>query len=166
MYPIVSTLPRLANSARVGKTTIKVPIENNDAQLLEQLGEILKELKCAHLDVLHYQMLYQFRGTDHPSPDKLVPRTLIVSQEMLLLCNEDLSSSQVRLTLVDSTPLKSITKIHSEDNPLHLTVFFRSNATMFGRPRKWRLSFDSRSVAAKTRDECRRACAEVGNTTA
>lgn len=161
-YPIISTLPPLANSIRLvaDNSQRKVLIENTDAQLLDGITDILRSFQSNLVDVLHYQMLHQYRKKE---PNILFPRSLVISQEMILLCDEDLTLSHVKVSCADSNRLKNILHLRFEDNPLHLTILFKSKA-VFGPGKKWRLIFESRSAAMRTRDECKRACAEVGNT--
>ncbi len=153
-------MPPLANSVRlvVDKSLKKVRIENTDAQLLDGVTGILRSLKNEQLDVLHYQMVFQFK---RKQPDKMIPRSLILSQETLLLCDEDLASTTVRVKLVDSIKLKKISKLKIEDNPLCLTIHFKPNAVT---SRKWRLCFENRAAVIKARDEFKRACNELGVT--
>ena len=158
-YPIITTIPPLANSVRavVDKSLKKVLIENKDAQLLDGVMDILRSFKNTQLDVLHYQMCFQYRRN---KADKMIPRSIILSQEMLLLCDEDLTTPSVQLKLVDSIKLKGISRVKIEDNPHCMTIYFKSNVVT---SRKWRLFFETRTAASRTRDECKRACSEVGN---
>ena len=137
----------------------KVLIENTDAQLLDGVTEILRGLKSTLFDVTHYQMVFQYKKK-HASI--LYPRSLVVSQDFILLCDEDLTSCDAKISLVDSNRLKNIFQVRTEENPLHLTIMFKSKA-VFGPGKKWRLIFETRTAATRTREECKRACAEIGN---
>lgn len=137
----------------------KVLIENTDAQLLDGVTDILRGLKSTLFDVVHYQMVFQYKKKQ---PSMLFPRTLIVSQELILLCDEDLTSVVAKVSLTDYNRLKNIFQVKVEENSLHLTILFKSKAFV-GPGQKWRLIFESRSAAARTRDDCNRACADIGN---
>lgn len=160
-YPIITTLPPLANSVRsvADNSSKKVLIENTDAQLLDGITDILRGLKSTLFDVTHYQMVFQYKKK---YPKVLYSRSLVVSQELILLCDEDLTSCQAKVSLVDSNRLKNIFQVRVEENPLHVTILFKSKAFV-GPGQKWRLVFESRTAAARSREECHRACAEVGN---
>jgi hypothetical protein len=160
-YPIITTIPPLANSIRsvADNSSRKVLIENTDAQLLDGITEILTTLKSSLVDVSHYQMLFQYKKKQ---PNILFPRTLVISQEMILLCDEDLTGNTVKISLLDSNRLKNIFQVRTEENPLHLTILFKSKAFV-GPGKKWRLIFETKSAAARTKEECKRACQEIGN---
>ena len=159
-YPIITRIPQVANvqrNAMKPKPLSNVRIENKDGQLLEQVTKFLGSV--ADHDIIHYQMVYQINSK---RPGWKAPRSIILTQSMLLLCTEDLTSVGVKLTVIDNSALKDVSKIYFEENPLFVTfVFKRTNVLSV--KRKWRVFCDARGPSTKLLEECKRACNEIGN---
>lgn len=160
-YPIITRLPQIANAIRSNLKPIplfNVKIENKDAQLLEHVMKYISTMGTDN-DIVHYQMVYQVWRT---RPGVRIPRTIILTQSLILLCSEELHSVDIGLKVLDSASLKDVFKIYPEDNPLYMTVVFKPSS-VFSSRRKWRLCTDSRSTVQRLLEESRRACAEKGN---
>ena len=110
-------------------------------------------------DVVHYQMLFQIWRN---KPGVSAARSVVLTPSLLLLCEEDLSSVDVHLKILDTAFLKDVWKITPEANPLQLTFIFKPTS-VFATRRKWRLRADSRQAMAKLEEECRRVCTEANN---
>lgn len=160
-YPIITRLPQIANAIRSNLKPVSLPnvkIENKDAQLLEHVMKYISSLGTDH-DIVHYQMAYQVWRN---RPGIKVPRTVILTQSLILLCSEELNSVDIGLKVLDSAGLKDVFKIYAEDNPLYVTLVFKPSS-VFSSKRKWRLCTDSRNTVSRLLEECRRACTEKGN---
>lgn len=160
-YPIITRLPQIANAIRSNLKPVVLPnvkIDNKDAQLLEHVMKYISSLGSDH-DIVHYQMVYQVWRT---RPGVKIPRTIILTQSLILLCSEELHTVDIGLKVLDSAGLKDVFKIYPEDNPLFVTVVFKPSS-VFSSKRKWRLCTDSRATVTRLLEECRRACVEKGN---
>lgn len=159
-YPIITRIPQVANvqrNAMKPKPLSNVRIENKDGQLLEQVTKFIAS--SADHDIVHYQMVYQINSK---RPGWKAPRSIVVTQTLLLLCSEDLTSVGVKLTVLDTSSLKDVSKIYFEENPLFVTFVFKRTKVLSVK-RKWRVFCDARSPSAKLLEECKRACMQVGN---
>lgn len=163
LYPIISNIPKSANTRRAelhSSLVRNVAIENKDQQLVENILAYTSSLGSDH-DIVHYQMAYQ---TWRTRPGVKVPRTVVLTQSMALLCAEQLDSTEVQLEIVDTADLMDVYKILSEDNPMYVTFIIKpARKMLMGSKRKWRLCTDSRTASARLQDICRRTCAEKGN---
>lgn len=160
-YPIITRLPQIANAIRGNLKPVplaNVKIENKDAQLLEHVMKYISNMGTDN-DIVHYQMVYQVWRT---RPGVRIPRTVILTQSLILLCSEELHSVNIGLKVLDSASLKDVFKIYPEDNPLYMTIVFKPSS-VFSSRRKWRLCTDSRNTVSRLLEESRRACAEKGN---
>jgi hypothetical protein len=160
-YPLITRVPQVANiqrNARRPKPLSNVRIENKDGQLLEQISKHLGTL--SDHDIVHYQMVHT---TNSKRPGWQAPRSVVLTKSMLFLCREDLSSVDVRLTVLDSSHLKDVRKVFHEDNPLFVTFVFKRTGVLSAQ-RKWRVFCDARPPAARLLEECKRACHDVLNT--
>jgi hypothetical protein len=157
-YPIITRVNQLANAVRIALKPSPRPtvqIENKDGQLIECVTGLLG----ADPDIVHYQMGYQLVGKNH---NERVPRTVILTQTLALLCCEDVSSVEVKLRILDSSALKDVARVYVKDNPL-LVTYKLKGSTMFSGKRTWRMCLESNTAASRLLDETRRACADVGN---
>jgi hypothetical protein len=60
-------------------------------------------------DILHYQMLFQVNKKDSSSGgNPLLPRTIILTPSVLLLCDEDLCNEEVSVKIIDRVEVKNI----------------------------------------------------------
>lgn len=159
-YPISTRIPQIANIQRNNNKNAPLPnvkIENKDGQLLEQIMKFTGDS-----DISFYQLLYQ---TWRKKPGLKIPRSIILTKSLILLCSEDLSSIEVKLTILDQYGLKDIAKIsHDEtNNTLNIVIVFKRRNVVSSK-KKWRLYTDSRNISSRIMDELKRACHEVGNT--
>ena len=134
-------------------TCFQTRIENSDHQLLDEVSKIEGTVS----DILHYQLLFEWWKQ---RPGVTAPRSIILTSEHLLLCDEDFTLPNVRLRLVDKVHVDDVVKIRSEDNPLHLT-FIMKPTSVFGGKRRWRLTAQLRTAIEKLRLETRRACRQA-----
>jgi hypothetical protein len=74
-----------------------VRITNRDSELLNKVS-----------DISQYQMAFQV-WRKHPGLS--VPRTVIFTPTTFLLCDEDLTTSNVQLTVLDSAAVKDVHKV-------------------------------------------------------
>lgn len=160
-HPIVTTVPPLANTIRLAKhpPLNKVKIQNTDGELLDSVVHIVRDLDGELTDVVHYQMLYQYWKK---KADVSVPRTIIITPTFFLLCEENLASIDVQLKLIDHVAIKDVRTIRSEDDPLELTILIKPSSRLKLKDRRWRLRSDTRAAMSRVRDECRKACADLG----
>ncbi len=160
-YPMITRIRQVANVQRASHallTLSNVKIENKDSELLEQVMQHVSSLGTSHDDIVHYQLVYQLlKGKG----DK-VPRTVIITQSSIILCYENLFSTNVELTIIDSHHLKDIQEIYAEENALYTTVVFK-RTNMLARRQKWCFCTDARNPSSRLLEECRRACIEIGN---
>lgn len=192
-HPMVTRIPQVANVQRASHSLLKLPnvkIENKDGPLLEQVMRYVNSLGMMQDDISHYQMVYQVfplsrekekaggggagAGSDSYSAAtgalgaggmgaiRKLPRTVIITQTLILLCKENLCSNSVDLQVLDSYPLKEIQQIYAEENALFITVVFKRSSVLAKRKR-WRFCTDARNPSSRLLEECKRACAEVGN---
>lgn len=110
-------------------------------------------------DIVHYQLLFQ-RWKRRPG--EIAPRSLILTSEHLLLCEEDFTLPNVTLRLIDKASISDVLRIRSEDDPLHLTFIFKPTS-VFGPRRKWRLVGSLRGAIEKLRTEARRLCPQAAS---
>jgi hypothetical protein len=164
-YPISTRIPQIANIQRNSmkpQPLNNVKIENKDSQLLEQILKFTN----GDQDISYYQLLYQ---TWRKKPGMKLPRSIILTKSLILLCSEDLYSIDVKLNILDSYQLKDIAKIsHGEDttntnSQNHIVLIFK-RMNVLSTKKKWRLYSDSRTISQRVIDELKRACEEVGNT--
>jgi hypothetical protein len=161
-YPLITRVNKAANLQRSSFVPIPLPnvnIDNKDFQLVEQVMHLTLSLGGDH-DILHYQMAYQVW---RKRPGVKLPRTIILTQSLLILCSEELSRPDIQLDVIDTAALSEVQKIYMDDNPLYVTFVLKSSA-LFAKTRKWRMCTDSRATSTRLQEECRRACAEKGNT--
>lgn len=161
-YPLITRINKAANLQRSSFVPIPLPnvhIDNKDFQLVEQVLHCTMSLGGDH-DILHYQMAYQVW---RKRPGVKVPRTIILTQSLLMLCSEELNRPDIHLDVIDTAALSEVQKIYMDDNPLYVTFVLKSSA-LFGKTRKWRMCTDSRATSTRLQEECRRACVEKGNT--
>jgi hypothetical protein len=60
-------------------------------------------------DILHYQMLFQVNKKESSSGgNPLLPRTIILTPSVLLLCDEDLCNEEVSVKIIDRVEVKNI----------------------------------------------------------
>lgn len=162
-YPIITRLPQIANAIRSNLKPCSLPnvkIDNKDAQLLEHVMRFTAKNQGSDHDIVHYQMVYQVWRT---RPGVRIPRTVVLTHSMILLCSEELHTADIGLKVLDSSSLKDVHRVTAEDNPLYATLVFKPS-NMFSSKRKWRLCTDSRNTVSRLMEECRRACMEKGNT--
>jgi hypothetical protein len=88
-----------------------------------------------NVDVCLYQMLHQLWRKS----DKRAPRTVVITDTLLFLCDEDYQSTEVQLTVLDSASAADIFKVNTESDPLNVTVVFRPSSVLGITYRKWRL---------------------------
>jgi hypothetical protein len=161
-YLVITRLPQVANQIRNSYQPYpltNVKIENKDSQLVEQVMRYI-QVQGIH-DVVYYQMCFQTRSK---APTVFLPRSLILTQSLILLCYEDLASSDVQLAVLECWKLKDIHKISvDESNNLQLIVTFAMRTNVFGNRKKWRLLTDSRNASNKMLEELRRARNNLGN---
>jgi len=160
-YPLITRVPKAANVQRGAFHPIPLPnvkIDNKDFQLVERVMQFTLSLGGDH-DIVHYQMCYQ---TWRKKPGVKVPRTVILTQSLLILSTEELHRPDIQLEVLDTAALGEVQKIFMDENPLYVTFVFKSSA-LFGKTRKWRLCTDSRATSTRLQEECRRACSEKGN---
>jgi hypothetical protein len=157
-YPISTRIPQVANLQRNSLKPVSLPnvkIENKDGQLLEAIMKLTGDS-----DISFYQLLYQ---TWRLKPGLKIPRSIIITKSSILLCLEDLTSIDVKLTMLDKYQLKDIAKIiHEDNNTLHIVIIFK-RMNYLSSKKKWRLYTDSRNISTRVMEELKRACNEVGN---
>ncbi len=161
-YPIITRVPQLANAVRSIAKPVPRPnvrITNKDAQLIECVMTHVHNLGSDH-DIVHYQMGYLVLHSKNLAGK--VPRTVILTQSLILLCSEDFSSIDVKLSVLDSASLKDVSKVYAKDNPLFVTFVFKSGS-IFASKRKWLICLQSYTSAARLIEETKRACTEFGN---
>ncbi len=154
-YSILEKIRHEANIARSQNVTIT----NKDNELINAVMATALTLGVDH-DVTYYQMLHQVW---RKRPGYVQPRTIIILPAMILLCEEDLTSLDVHLEVLDTASFKDVYKIVAEDSPLKLTLIFKSKRSL-GARRKWRLKAENRKAIERLQDEIRRGCVEHGNT--
>ena len=160
-YPLITRINKAANLQRNSFIPIplsNVHIDNKDFQLVEKVMQCTLTLGGDH-DIVHYQMAYQVW---RKRPGVKLPRTIILTQSLLILCSEELNSIDINLDIIDTSSLNEVQKIYMDDNPLYVTFILKSN-NLFAKTRKWRMCTDSRAMSTKLQEECRRACADMGN---
>ena len=164
-YPLITRINKAANSQRSAFHPIplcNVQIDNKDFQLVEKVMQCTLSLGGDH-DIVHYQMAFQIW---RKRPGVKLPRTIIVTHSLLILCTEELNRPDIHLEVLDYARLSDVQKIFMDDNPLFVTFVLKSGA-LFGlglaKTRKWRMCTDSRATSTRLQEECRRACAEQGN---
>ena len=160
-YPLITRINKAANLQRSSFVPIplsNVQIDNKDFQLVERVMHATLSLGGDH-DIVHYQMSYQVW---RKRPGVRVPRTIILTQSLLMLCSEELNKKDIHLDVIDTAALEDVQKIYMDDNPLYVTFVLKSN-TLFAKTRKWRMCTDSRATSTRLQEECRRACADKGN---
>jgi hypothetical protein len=163
-HPIITAIPQMANTVRLAREPPlpKVKLQNKDSQLLDTVADVIHKLGGVETDVVHYQMLYQIWKQ---KPGVMAPRTLIITSQWFLLCNEDMSQRDVHLTVLDSVQIADIHKVRPEDDPLKLSLIMKPRSgTMQFSKRKWRLQADSSVVMSRVLDEMRKTFAEGGIT--
>lgn len=156
-HPIITKIPKAANAARTANSGThdltgadNVQIYNRDSQLLDAVvdfAESKSQGKTKHdPDVAHYQMLHQLW---RKRPGVSAPRSVVVTSTLLLLCSENLLEQDVKLTVLDSSPVSDVSKIVAEDaDATCVTIIFKSAS--FGiTQRKWRLRLKSTAAATK-----------------
>ncbi|RYH19292.1 hypothetical protein EON65_26295 [archaeon] len=162
---MITKIPQVANAQRQQQSGLlkvgNVKISNLDSSLLEQVLSYVQALGSHHDDIVHYQMLYLVDKNAKGQIVKL-PRTVIITQSLILLCHENLMSSAVELKILDSYSLKDIQQIYAEENALYVSVVFK-RTKMLAKKKKWRLCTEGRNPSNKFVEECKRACADVGN---
>jgi hypothetical protein len=157
--PLITTLPTVANLLRQERNLPKVFRDNSDSQFLDEVTRLIRtDTSTAETDIVYSQMIYQL-WTNRPGV--LVPRTLIITPMMLLLCHEDITTIRVRLRLIDSVRLTNISRVKSESDPLKLTIIMKPEGAMSFTKRKWRLMADSANMIMKVRDEIRKTCQDA-----
>lgn len=160
-YPIITRIPQVANQQRnhhLPNPLTNVKIENKDSQLIEQVMHNIRAQ--GDMDIVFYQMLFQ---TKSKQPGMLFPRSIVLTQSLIILCVEDLYSVDIQLTVLEYWKLKDIHKVQAEDNNMmQVTIHFK-RTNVIGNRKKWRLCTDSRNASTKLMEECRRACIEQGN---
>lgn len=160
-YPLITRINKAANLQRSAFLPIplsNVQIGNKDFQLVEKVMHCTLSLGGDH-DIVHYQMAYQVW---RKRPGVKLPRTIILTQTLLILCSEELNKPDIHLEVIDTASLSDVQKIYMDDNPLYVTFVLKSSA-LFAKTRKWRMCTDSRATSTRLQEECRRACAEQGN---
>jgi predicted N-acyltransferase len=162
-YPIITTLPPIANALRMtyDPPLVKVQIVNKDSQFLDSVTEIIRGLGGIEVDVIHSQMLYQYWSKPEKGKLNNQPRTLIITPQFLLLCNDDYTSTDVHLTLIDSMKIKDISKLRSEIDPTMITIIRKTSNNIFKSSIKWRLKCDTSSGVTKVKDECKKIMADI-----
>lgn len=216
-YPIITQIPQLANSSRdlftsryrnalihdlkhefnvtttsdntydvlksllQGNVCIKVNKENEVRKLIHNIASKVLNVSS---EILHYQMLFQSYRKD---PEILESRTVILTYNVLFLCQEDLASPNINLQIIDYVYMKDIVKLLLEEDSSIFTVIMKSNSTssnvsgngdneksvtprnrfsmLLSLTKKWRLKCDDKNKALMIRlhDECKRVCQERGN---
>lgn len=161
-YPVITRVPQIANQIRnhhQPTPLTNVKIENKDSQLIEQVMRYI-QAQGDH-DVVYYQMCFQTRSK---APNVFLPRSLILTQSLILLCYEELTSSEVQLNVLECWKLKDIHKIAvDESNQMQVILTFAKRTNVIGNRKKWRISTDSRNASSKLLEELRRACNDMGN---
>lgn len=159
-HPIITAAPQHANALRLAREPplSKVYLQNKDAQLLDAVSDMVHSVGGDESDIVHYQMLYQIWKQ---KPGIAVPRTFIITPRMFLLCDEDVSSRDVIIKLVDSVMIKDIHKVRPEDDPLKLSLIMKPAGMSFSK-RKWRMLADTSMTMSRVLDEIRKALAEGG----
>ena len=170
-HPLVTQVPQAANALRLRgsdpsaeeRKRRKVRIINADSQLFSAVTSISAsrgnsksggETNTArHVDVCHYQMLHQLWRKN----DKCAPRTVIITDTLLFLCDEDYQSTEVQLTVLDSASTADIFKVKAESDPLNVTVVFRPSSVLGITYRKWRLRAPDVASAQKVAAELLKA---------
>lgn len=161
-YPLITRINKAANAQRSAHVPIplsNVQIDNKDFQLVEKVMHLTLSLGGDH-DIVHYQMAYQIW---RKRPGVKVPRTIVLTQTLLILCVEELDKPDIHLEVIDTTSLGNVLKISMDNNPLYITFELKSSNALFAKTRKWRMCTDSRATSTRLQEECRRACAEQGN---
>jgi hypothetical protein len=138
----------------------KVLILNKDDQLLDAVASAAEKRKKGgtglteeNPDITHYQMLYQIWRN---RPGLCAQRSIALTPNLMFLCDEELCSQEVHLTVLDSASIKDVSKVIAEDDPLNITIVFRPAGVIGITHRKWRLRLPSRSAASKLHDELRK----------
>jgi hypothetical protein len=128
-------------------------MENWDQQLLDEVSKLIPSMS----DIVHYQLLFEWWKS---RPNETSARSLIMTNEYILLCNEDFCLPFVKLQLVEKVHVREVLKIRPEDNPLHLT-FILKPTSVFGSKRRWRLAVAQRSAIEKLISEARKLCPDA-----
>jgi len=170
-HPLVTQVPQAANALRLRGSDLsaeeskrlKVKIFNADSQLFSAVTSISAsrgnskssgETNTArHVDVCHYQMLHQLWRKNCAC----APRTVIITDTLLFLCDEDYQSTEVQLTVLDSASTADIFKVKAESDPLNVTVVFRPSSVLGITYRKWRLRAPDLASAQKMTAELLKA---------
>lgn len=158
-YPIITTLPPSANALRMELSVSlpKVKIQNKDSQFLDSVTNLIHGLGGQEVDVVHSQMLYEYWKREEKGRQNNQPRSLIITPQFLLLCDDDFTClTDIKITLIDSCPIKDIVKIRMENDPLKITIIMKSNANIFKSQKKWRLCCDAISGVTKVKEECKK----------
>ena len=171
----------------------KVSILNTEPQLLDSVHRFLHEYVSSQQalghdsyssddnEVLYYQMLFQINANntsmtnDNVDSGLRLSRSIILTPNYMLLCDEDLSTDKVQLKVIDQTTYTDIVLIRPEENPLHITIVMKQPqvkkktriGSVFagsGTKRQWKLSTSNRGITEKLTQECRRLCKSKGNT--
>jgi hypothetical protein len=159
--PLITTLPTVANQLRQERELPKVFRDNYDSQFLDQVTKLIRvELQCENdeTDVVYSQLVYQLWAH---RPGVLVPRTLIITPMLLLLCHEEMTSINVSLRLIDSVRLTNISRVRPETDPLKVTIVMKPEGALSFKKRKWKLMADSPSMIMKIRDEVRKTAQDA-----
>lgn len=160
-HPIITAVPQIANVARLKREPPlqKVKLANKDSQLLDAVADIVQKLGGVETDVVHYQMLYQIWKQ---KPGIAAPRTLILTPKYFLLCDEDVSHRDVRISVIDSVKVSDIHNVRPEDDPVKLSLIMKPTGSLSFTKRKWRLQADSSIIMSRVLDEIRKVFTEAG----
>jgi hypothetical protein len=164
--------PAEASSRDMTGSPSDVRIVNRDIELAESLASAVSSSDgnngfnfsmrgSGDLDIVYYQMLFQ---TWRLRPGVLVPRTVIITDALILLCYEDLRQIPVKISILDSVKPKHVQSIQCDDPaaPLFVTLIIRPTKVLSA-VRKWRLKVENTTVLTKFMEEVKRACAKHGS---
>jgi hypothetical protein len=162
-YLLITRIPQVSNQRRNNHIPIpltNVKIENKDSQLIEQVMQYMTNQYAGDHDIIYYQLIFQHRSKNMQI---LLPRSLILTQTIMMLCIENLYAVDIQMQILESYKLKDVHKVIVDDqNPMFVTIIFKK-MNVLGNRKKWRISTDSRNASIRLVDECRRVCLDAGN---
>jgi hypothetical protein len=158
--PIITRIPQVSNAARCIEDNRlgNVKIINKSQQFVDAVSKLLST-NSIEADILHYQMLFQVNKKESSSGgNPLLPRTIILTPSVLLLCDEDLCNEEVSVKIIDRVEVKNIWRMRQDNidkDPLYFTITFKSTS-LFAKSKKWSLKAESKQAIARLQEECKR----------
>lgn len=171
-YPLITTIPTISNELRNKKSLPKIIRKNCDSEFLEKITNLIKlnpsYQNILETDVIYYQMVSQLykkkNDVTHTTSYVLISRALVITPKVILLCHENYNQNiqNVNIQLIDSFLITNLLKIRQENDPLKITLIFKSDNSLISSfmKKKWKLVCDKNNITLKIRDELRKLCFE------